>query len=776
MGSVKPGESSPFGRALRRRREERGLSLTGLAALVHYSRGYIGKVETGDKPPTEELARCCDDVLDAGGRLLGLVPEGGIPRFAQLPAAAATFVGRRGQLDRLARALTGPRVTGTPSVVTIDGPPGAGKTAMALRLAHEIKDRFADGQLYVDLHAYSPDGNPARPATVLEEFLLALGVRTGSLPDGVEARAALYRSLLDGRRVLLVLDNALDTAQVESLLPASDGCAVILTSRCRLTGLDVSQDHRVTLGPMTEDESNVLLRNVIGDDRVDEEPLATQALAKRCGHLPLALRIAAERVATHPHHLVCDLVAELGDEQDRLDALVTDDSYAIRTVFSWSYRDLSGEAARLFRLLGLHLGPHISVGAVAALADIPTAMARRVLDRLVSVHLLEGAPGDQYYMHDLLRVYAAERATAEETAIERRLAAQRVLEWFLRSSYAANHVLAPQRPNPSLPEPRFALVLPEFPRYEDALDWCERELPNLVAATRMAVDLGEYETAWKLPAGLWNFLFLRKRWSAWITSHEVGLVGARRGRDRLGEAWLLNNVALAYRELRRFDEARVHLEQALAMRRDIGDRVGQAWTLTALGFHDSDLGLFESAARRFQETLDLRDKIAETDGDDVVARVGNRHGKSIALANLGVVFRELRRFDDALGHLRRALEISREIHDRHGESYTLIKLSDTYRDLGRTEDALAASAEALDIRRDIGDRWGEAEVLHNRGHALFDNGQHGEAAQSWHQAAGIFDELGDPRAQDVKAALARVAGVRPESPFDETDAHPPMPD
>ncbi|MDQ3577646.1 MAG: tetratricopeptide repeat protein [Actinomycetota bacterium] len=771
MRQTRSGESSPFGRGLRRAREERGLSLTGLATLVHYSRGYIGKVETGDKPPTAELARRCDDALEAGGLLIGLVPDNTMPRFAQLPAAAATFVGRRAQLDHLEQALTSPGVTGAPRVVAIDGPPGAGKTAMALRLAHEIKDRFVDGQLYVDLRAYSPEGNPARPATVLEEFLVALGVQTKGVPDGVEQRSALYRSLLDGRRVLLVLDNALDTSQVEPLLPASDGCGVILTSRNSLARLDVSQDHRTTLGPMTEDESTTLLRNVIGDARVDEEPSATRALALRCGRLPLALRIAAERVATHPHHRVHDLVEELTDEQDRLDALATEDSHAIRTVFSWSYRDLSGEAARLFRLLGLHPGPHISVGAAAALADLPTPSARRVLDRLVSVHLLEGAPNDRYQVHDLLRVYAAEQTIAEEPEAERNLATRRLLEWYLHTTYAANGVLAPQRPNPSLSEPQFLQAVPQFSRYEDALSWCERELPNLVAATQLAVDIAEYETAWKLPAGLWNFLFLRKRWSSWITSHEVGLTGARRGGDRLGEAWLLNNVALAKRELRRFDEARTHLEHALAIRRDIGDQVGEAWTLTALGFLDTDLGQFGAAVQRFHQTLALREEIARTHGDDVTTAIGNLHGTSIALANLGVAFREMRRYEDALGPLHRALDIARDINDRHGESYTLIKLSDTYRQQGRVDEALTASAQALNIRRDIGDHWGEAEVLHHQGYAWIDSGQPEQAARAWQQASDIFEELGDPRARDVRAELAHIAHIahqRREPSSDET--------
>lgn len=757
MRHGKPGgESSPFGRELRRVRDQRGLSLQKFADLVNYSRGYIGKVETGDKPPTPELAHRCDEVLEAGGTLIALAAAEGAPRLAQLPAAAATFVGRQTQLRQLEDVLVGEGPPGAPRTVAIDGPPGAGKTALALRLAQQIKDRFSDGQLYVDLHGYSPDEHPARPQTVLEEFLIALGLQASTIPVGVEQRAALYRSLLDGRRVLLVLDNARDSLQVEPLLPGSDGCGVVVTSRKRLSGLDMRQGQRLTLGPLTEQESVTLLRTVIGSSRADEEPKAVQGLARRCGHLPLALRIAAVRVATHPYRSVDELVEELGDEGERLDVLSTEDSMAVRTVFSWSYRDLGGEAARMFRLLGLHRGPHISAPAAASLAGASTAQARRLLDRLVGVHLLEGMAGDRYRVHDLLRVYAAERALAEEPEAERVLAMRRVLDWYLHTAYAANRVLAPQRHDPELDPLEFPLPLADFSTYDEALSWCEGEMPNLVAATRMAIDVGQYTTAWKLPVGCWNYLFLRKRWSPWVSAHEVGLVGARLAGDRFGEAWTLNNLAHAHRDLRRFDEARSLLEQALAIRREIGDHIGEAWTLSAMGFLDGDLRRHDEAAERFGQALAIRRDIAARHGDNDAIAVANRHGEGIALANLGDTYRELRRFTEALDCLRQALDISRDIGDRHGEGYTFVKLGDTFRELQRADDALDAYQEALTTRREIGDRWGEAETLHNRGHVLLERGQRDAGLESWHQAVAIFDELGDPRADDVRTQLKRA--------------------
>jgi tetratricopeptide (TPR) repeat protein/transcriptional regulator with XRE-family HTH domain len=749
------GEISPFGRELRRLRLDRGMSLQALADLVHYSRGYLGKIELGDKPPTAELAHRCDEVFETDGMLVALAGGKELPRLAQLPAAAATFVGRDAELRQLEGVLLHDNLApGAPRLVAIDGPPGAGKTATALRLAHQVKASFPDGQLYVNLHGYAPNDSPAEPTTVLEEFLLALGQPIDSIPASPDQRAALYRSLLDGRKVLLVLDNARDSQQILPLLPGSTGCAVLVTGRTRLVGLDASNRQRLTLGPLTDQESVTLLRSIVGVDRADGEPDAVRALAQWCGNLPLALRIAAERVATHPHHAIAELVDELADESERLNSLAAEESSTtVRAVFSWSYRDLGSEVARAFRLLGLHRGPHISVDAAAALIGASAPDTRRLLDRLVSVHLVEGIARDRYRVHDLLRVYAAERANAEESDDRRLLATRRMLDWYLRACFAANHELAPQRHDPVLGPPEFDLPAINFTSYDDALSWCETEMANLVAATQLAVDVGENTTAWKLPAGCWNYLFLRKRWAAWVSAHEAGLIGAQRAHDRFGEAWVLNNLAHAHRELRRYDEARALLERALSIRDEIGDLIGQAWSQAALAFVDVDLGHYRAAVDQLQQALEIRAKISENNDDPEIV-VANRHGQGIALANLGDVYRELSRFDESLTCLHEALDIFREIVDPHGEGYALVKLGDTYRQLHRTDAALRAYHEALITRREIGDRWGEAETLHSTGSALWENGERVTAVDYWRQAIVIFDDLGDPRAEDLRQQLA----------------------
>jgi tetratricopeptide (TPR) repeat protein len=738
---------SAFGAELRRWRDLRGLSLRRLAHLVNYSPGHLSKVEHGSKPPTTDLAQLCDKVLATGGELVELVPAPAPQTMlpAQLPAGAAgSFVGRDEHLHRLDELLSGQ--ADTMVVATVDGPPGAGKTALALRWAHHVAARFPDGQLYTDLRGYSPDGVPARPDEVLEDFLTAFGVAAHQIPPGTEQRAAMFRSLVAGRRVLVVLDNAADSEQVRPLMPGTRNCGVVVTSRKRLSGFVVRAGaHRVTLGPMSSEESVILLRRIIGAGRADAEPEAVRTLAERCGHLPLALRVAAERVAARPHHAVADLVEELAAEGERLDVLAAEDdaSLALRAAFFWSYRDLGPDVARMFRLLGFHPGMEISTAAAGALAGSPLPPVRRWLEALTSVHLLEEIGKDRYRLHDLLRDYAAERARAEEAANDRTAAVRRLTDWYLHTAHAVPGALLPKHPIFMPMDPPAEGVTPlRFADAKAARDWCESELGNVVPVTRLAIEHQFYGTGWKLPVLLWNYFARRRPWSVWTTSHKLAVESAVHGGDRFGEAWALNNLAHAGpTQARRTDEEVSYLTRALEIRREIGDRHGLGWTQAALGYVSRDRGEFERAAEYFAAALPL------------FVELGDLHGQAQMLATLGEVYLRMNRLDDALPHLEEGVRTARELDGSWIQGYTLVRYAEAHRQRGHLPQALEYLEQAVAVCRDAADRGSEADALARRGQALREMGHVEAAKTSFLEALSLFEELDDPRVDEVQDRL-----------------------
>lgn len=482
-----------LGDELKRWRLKRQLSYRSLAELVPYTHGQLWKVEHGRANLTEHLAMACDRALNTGGALARAIERAtGSIRPAQLPPAPC-LVGRDVELAALT-AGGHRRPVGMPAVVAIDGPAGVGKTALALRWAHEAAAGYVDGQLYADLRAFAPPGQQVSVDVVLERFLTAMGA--ASIPDSTAERAALYRSLAAERRVLVVLDNVADVGDIEQLLPASDRCAVVVTSRRALSGLVARVGAiRVTLRPLAERDAIALLSRVIGDTRAGAEAAAVAAVARLCGYLPLALQMAAELIATSPQRPVADLVEGLIEDDSRLGDL--------RAVFSWSYRHLEREAAWVFRSMGLHRGPHLSVAAVAALAGLRRAHARRLLQRLASLHLVDIASEEVVRMHDVVRVYARELAATEDDDTHRAAAVRRLISWYAATLRAASLHLAPPRvtpaPAPSVPADVEALV---FTDDAQAGAWCDTEQPNLRPVIAMARDYGPPETAAHLVANL----------------------------------------------------------------------------------------------------------------------------------------------------------------------------------------------------------------------------------------------------------------------------------
>lgn len=467
---------------LKRWRDRRGLSYRLLAQRVQCEHSLLWKIEHGRAELTREIAEACDQALNAAGALIAAwVAAQGTIRPAQLPIGPARLIGRDADLAAL-HAGTHARPLGTPAVMAIDGPAGVGKTALALRWAHQIADQYVDGQLHADLRGFAPLGQQVSAHEVLERFLTAMGAT--SIPTTTAERATLYRSLLVERNVLIVLDNIADLDELDHLLPASARCAVVVTSRRALSSLVArTSATRVTLKTLTEQDSVTVLSQVIGTHRATIESAAVATIARLCGHLPLALRIAAEQIATYPQRPVADLVNELIDDDHRLNALHDID---LRTVFSWSYHDLEPDAARLFRLLGLYPGPHLSVTATAALAGITRPQARRLLHRLASVHLIDIDSDDVVRLPDLIRIYARELAATEETIDQHNAAVQRLATWYLHTLHSAHTHLAPRHTAANPPSTPDGIQPLLFTNATQAQTWCTTEEPNLEPITAMA--------------------------------------------------------------------------------------------------------------------------------------------------------------------------------------------------------------------------------------------------------------------------------------------------
>ncbi|MFJ2159044.1 AfsR/SARP family transcriptional regulator [Streptomyces sp. NPDC087856] len=669
-------------------------------------------------------------------------------RPAQLPADLPAFAGRSAELDRV-RALLSEQDDPPTSVLisSIGGMAGIGKTTLAVRWAHEMTDRFPDGQLYVNLRGFDPTGSLVTPDEAIRTFLGALGVPPPRIPAGLDAQTALYRSMLAQRRMLVLLDNARDTDQVRPLLPGSPGCLVIVTSRNQLTGLVVGEGaHPLPLGQLSSTEAHDLLARRLGADRPLAEPQATEEIITRCARLPLALAIVAAHAVAHPGFPLSAIAKELRDSHGSLDAFSSGDDITtdVRAVFSWSYKAVPPPAARMFRLLGLRSGPDISAPAAAALAGLPVREARGLLVDLTRAHLLaEHFPG-RYALHDLLRVYAAERVHAEETPSERERALGRLHAWYLHTADAAYTHITPQRRRiPLEPAPDLCRPL-EFTTHDQALDWCETERTNLVAAVHQAAGSRRPGIAWQLPAVLWGFFYLRSHTHDWVDTARAGLAAARAHGDRWGEAQALADLAAALRDAGRFDEAVDHFRRAMIAYRDLGDADGRGSAVTNLGDTYLQSGRLDKAVEYIRRGL------------AVERVVGNAWGEGICLCNLGDVYQRLGRFDEAIGCLEESLDLLRANDNRWVEGVTLDILGTAHRRVHRYDDAVGYYHEALKTHRDVGNRWGEGHTLGNLGDAQLAADEPEAARDSWRQALAIFAEFDHRDAVKIRERLDRL--------------------
>ncbi len=666
---------------------------------------------------------------------------------AQLPADVYGFAGRADELADLDRVLARAADQPTAAVVAaVWGPAGVGKTALVVHWAHRVRDRFPDGQLYVDLRGFDPAGALLASSEAVRQFLDALDVPPQRVPVDLHARAALFRTLLAGRRILVVLDNARDAEQVRPLLPGAPGCMALVTSRVQLTGLVAAEGaYALPLGLPTDREARDLLTRRLGHDRVRAEPDAVAEIIVRCVRLPLALAITAARAATNPGLSLATLAKDLDDGRDRLDALATGDPTAdVRTVFSSSCRALTAGAARLFRLLGLHPGPDITVAAAASLAGVPEREVRPMLAELARAHLVTEPAHGRYALHDLLRAYAAEEAEAVEPDEQRHRAIDRMVAYYLHGAYSAARTMDPHRDAISVAACPPGVAVVDATNRERALRWFSAEHEVLTAVVGHAVRVGWARHAWELAWALVTFLDQSGHWSDWVDIQVAALEAARRLGDRSGQAYSHRSLGLVHALLGQYHDAGTHLRYALDIYDGLGDRVGEARTHLNLASMYAPQGQAREALRHSQQAFDL----LRLDGD--------RGGQAIALTNIGWYNAMLGDYEQAVVDADRALDLSRELGDRHNEACVWDTLGYAHHHLGHNEHAVACYRNALNLYRQESDRYHEADTLVHLGETQHAMGDHGAAYDAYESALAILDDLEHPDSEVVRATLHQL--------------------
>ena len=640
------------------------------------------------------------------------------PALWQAPPDVDRFVGRAADLRQLtALVAESARIA---LVSTVSGIGGVGKTALVARWCHlaAARDRFPAGCLYVDLRGFDPA--PAlEPTEALAGLLRSLGVAGGDIPPTEPERAARFRTLVDGRRLLLVLDNARDADQVRPLLPGSPPAFTIVTSRHDLAGL-VARDgaRRIALDVLPPTDAVALLRTLIGA-RVDADPDAAATLAERCDRLPLALRIAAERVAARPDLPLPDLVADF--DRRSLDLLATagDARSTLRAVFSWSYEQLPAPVAATFRLLGQHPGPSFDAYAVAALTGTDLDAATSTLDALARANLIEPAAGARWRMHDLLRAYATELLPADGPA------RARLVTYYTHAAAAAMRIVFPGRAYDPHRVPATPVPAPPFPDVAEARAWLETEQPALVAL----IETAEPAYAVDLAAVLWRHLYFGAHHTDALRTNTAALHAARTTADHEGESTLLYALALTHDRAGRLEEAIPYLEQAHALRTELGDAAGQLDAANSLGVIYGRLRNLPEAARHFTAALAAAEQL------------NSPAARARALTNLGSVYLRTGPMTMCIDYTERAVDAFEQAGDLPGKAAALNNLGGPYARTDRVEEALTSLAESLRIRETIGDRPGIANTTDSIGEVYSVAGRYTEAVPYLRRALKLAREL-----------------------------------
>jgi DNA-binding SARP family transcriptional activator/tetratricopeptide (TPR) repeat protein len=731
-------------------------------------RGLHERILAGDAepaPPADAVPACTAVATPAPGQLATTLdapalatpapsePARVVPR--ELPMGVRDFTGRSGELRALTRLLDefGDRVPGAPLISAIGGTAGVGKTALALHWAHQAAGRFPDGQLYVNLRGFDPSGEAVPPGEAVRGFLDALGIPAEGIPVSLQAQAGLYRSLLAGKRVLVLLDNARDAEQLRPLLPGSPGCLVLVTSRSQLTALVASEHaYLLSLDVFSVPEASELLARRLRAGQITAEPAVVSELAGLCAGLPLALSIVAARATARPGWPLEAVAAELGDGRGRLDTLDAGDAAtAVRAVFSWSYQQLSEPAARMFRLLGIHPGPDVSLPAAASLTGFAMPHARAAIAELAGAHLVSEQPPGRFSFHDLLRAYAAEQCQACDTEAEQHAATGRVLDHYLHTGRAAAELypctftLA----LPALAPPAAPGVAPEeLHSRSQALAWFQAEHKVLIAATARAAD-GFDAHAMQIPLALRPFLNRTGHWHDCATTGLTALIAARRLSDTAGQGHAHCHLGITYANLGSYTEAETHLREALALYGEIDDPRGQGVAHTGLEtlFHRRQRPA--DALRHAEQALDQ------------FKTAGYRQGEeATALNNVGWSHLLLGDTQQAIPLLEQAIDLHRTVGDSIGLAATWDSLGYARYLLGNHEQAITCYQRAETLSRELADLPLEATILTHRGEAHQAAADPGAAREAWQQALDILTDLNHHDADDLRDKLVNLSWLR----------------
>jgi tetratricopeptide (TPR) repeat protein/transcriptional regulator with XRE-family HTH domain len=736
---------------LRRARVERNWTQEDVARAVGTSSITVSRWELGVQQPVPFFRDKLCRLFGTSAQELGLLPEAGpaaVPR--ELPRPPADFTGRTAELARL-RQLLDPdegRADAPVVVSAVDGMAGVGKSALAIHVAHQLADAdtFPDGQLYVNLRGAAAGLRPLEPLEALGRLLRSLGHDPAVIPGDVEEAAARFRSLAAERRMLLVLDDARSAEQVRPLLPGSAACAVLVTSRRVLGTLEGVRS--LHLDVLTQEQALRLLARIAGRERVADDPPAAAEVVRRCGRLPLAIRIAGARLAARPAWPVAELAGALADAAQRLEALKAGE-LAVRASFDVSLQALQDgpdaldrAAAGAFGLLSLPDGPDLGVETAARLVDLSPAAVQPVLERLVDAQLLESPAPGRYQFHDLLRLYARAHAAEWHAEQARTAALARAFGLSAGTAWRTAALLRPSAWRLATADPRWTAGGLDLDGVPAALRWLDAERPNLLAAIAQAAEdaLGERPAlppglAGQLSSALYGYFEMRSHWPDQAQANEEALAVARRTGDLPGQATALNDLGMAHDRLGRHAEGTACLRESLALFRDLGDLRGEAAALFNLALSHLWQGRHEEAVA------------ALVAGVDLYRRLGDRVGQAVSLSTLASVHGRLGRYAEATGCLRESLAISRELGDRLGEAAALTNLGAVSRHLGQLDEAVASLRESLAIFREF-DHRGQANSLHELGTAYAALGLHEEAVEALREARTRFHDLGNRRAEE----------------------------